>query len=78
MIHFSGAGGRPGVAVQVRLAMVPAWFSLPQVIVTLDGRSVEKIRNQPLNRQSQVLMSRLLMFLANIANNVSPDQTAPL
>ena len=23
--------------------MVPAWFSLPQVIVTLDGKSVEKI-----------------------------------
>ena len=45
MIHFSGAGGRPWVAVQVRLAIVPAWFSLLHVIVTLDGKSVEKIIN---------------------------------
>ena len=25
--------------------MVPAWFSLPQVIVTLEGKSVEKIKH---------------------------------
>ena len=44
MIHLSGAGGRPWVAVHVRFTRLPTLFWLAQEISTLDGKSANEKR----------------------------------